>query len=132
MITGIDHIQLAIPPGGEAKARPFWCGILNFTEIEKPEALKTSGGAWFVYGPVHLHLGVQVDFVPAKKAHPAFLVDSLAQIRKTFEQHDISIQVDPRTPELPRFYVSDPFGNRIEFIEKGAGFSESDSDGLKN
>lgn len=124
MIEAIDHIQLAIPPGGEEAARPFYTALLGFTEIEKPDALKASGGAWFVNGRVHLHFGVQEPFIPATKAHPAFLVKSLDALKEKLAQHHIPIKTDPRTPNIPRFFINDPFGNRLEFIQAGNGFSE--------
>lgn len=122
MITGIDHVQLAMPPHEEDRARPFFT-LLGFTEIEKPEPLRSRGGLWFQAGSAQLHLGVQPDFVPATKAHPAFLVDDLAQLCQTLEQNNITIKTDPATPDVPRFFINDPFGNRLEFIQTGFGFT---------
>src|SRR5512138_1115406 len=77
-IRAIDHVQIAMPPGGEEQARRFYVGVLGFTEILKPPQLAQRGGAWFQAGAVQLHLGVEADFRPARKAHPAFLVEDLA------------------------------------------------------
>jgi catechol 2,3-dioxygenase-like lactoylglutathione lyase family enzyme len=118
-IISIDHIQIAIPPAGEEKARGFYINVLGFTEIPKPAELVKRGGAWFQVGNVQLHLGVEVDFRPARKAHPAFLVDDLDQLVKQAQSH--GFEVDTSQPPLDgykRAHVFDPFGNRIELMEK--------------
>ena len=118
-ILGIDHIQLAIPAGEEDKARGFYVNLLGFREIPKPIELAKRGGAWFDAGTVQLHLGVEADFRPARKAHPAFLVDDLdgliAKVRSA------GFEIDSTQPPLSgykRVHVFDPFGNRIELMEK--------------
>ena len=123
-LKGLDHIQLAIPPDGEDTAREFYGELLGLEEVAKPGPLIPRGGCWFAGPGIALHLGVQTDFVPARKAHPAFLVADLAAFRKVLEAKGISITNDEALPHIPRFYAADPFGNRIEFIEDGEGSSQ--------
>ena len=122
MIKKFDHIQLAMPPGQEEKGRRFFIDLLGFEEIEKPEPMRSRGGAWFQSGNAQLHLGVQEDFTPATKAHPAFIVENLEKLKTRLAAHQIKMTVDPGTPHMPRFFINDPFGNRIEFIQEGYGF----------
>lgn len=124
MISGLDHVQLAMPEGGEAAARPFFITLLGFTEIEKPESLRARGGLWLQAGRAQLHLGVQADFVPATKAHPAFLVDDLDALRQRLLGNGVVIKNDSSIATVPRFFINDPFGNRLEFIQSGHGFNE--------
>jgi len=118
-ILSIDHVQLAMPLGGEEKARGFFVNILGFHEIPKPVELAKRGGAWFESEDVQLHIGVEADFRPARKAHPAFLVDDLdALIAKA---QNAGYETDASQPPLDgykRAHVFDPFGNRIELMEK--------------
>ncbi|CAH1216923.1 hypothetical protein PAECIP111893_04206 [Paenibacillus plantiphilus] len=116
---GIDHVQLAAPEGCEQEARRFFAGLLGWAEIAKPEALKKRGGVWFQCGAHQVHIGVQKDFVPATKAHPAFHVKHLHKLREYLLLNNISvIDDDVRADEgVERFYLNDPFGNRLEFIE---------------
>lgn len=118
-ILAIDHIQLSIPVGEEDKARAFYTGLLGFTEVIKPPELIKRGGVWFEQGQVKLHLGVEPDFCPLKKAHPGLLVDDL----NTLIQHlqNAGYDVDATQPPLDgykRVHILDPFGNRIELMEK--------------
>ncbi|WP_427050991.1 VOC family protein [Paenibacillus sp. TC-CSREp1] len=117
--NGIDHVQLAAPVGCEAKARHFFHQILGWTEIAKPELLQKRGGVWFQCGDHQVHIGVQPDFAPATKAHPAFHVQNLEQLREHLRLHNLQVADDEaRTDEgVRRFYVNDPFGNRLEFLE---------------
>ena len=124
MILGIDHVQLAMPAGEETAARAFYGDLLGMQEIPKPAPLRASGGVWFVGGGTHLHLGVQTPFVPAQKAHPALLVSDITALKRRLTEAGIAIVKDERLPSLPRFYARDPFGNRLEFIETGSGFSQ--------
>ncbi|MEW5940024.1 MAG: VOC family protein [Chloroflexota bacterium] len=117
-IYAIDHIQLAMPPGEEDKARAFYAGLLGFTEVPKPAALAGRGGAWFESGQVRLHFGVESDFRPARKAHPAFLVDDLPALLSRLEASGVTITRDVPLKGYERAHVSDPFGNRIELMEK--------------
>ncbi len=123
-LVGLDHVQLAMPPGGEETARRFYVGVLGLVEVEKPEPLASRGGCWFEAGRVVVHLGVEKDFAPARKAHPAFLVDDLDAARRTLAAAGAPIVGDDALPDVRRFYAADPFGNRIELIGKGDGFSE--------
>jgi catechol 2,3-dioxygenase-like lactoylglutathione lyase family enzyme len=117
--AGIDHVQLAAPPGCEEEARLFYGNVLGWPEVEKPEPLKARGGVWFACGPHQVHIGVQDDFAPAKKAHPAFRVRGLEALKRHLLDNGVAvIDDDLRTPEgIRRFYASDPFGNRLEFME---------------
>lgn len=118
-ILSIDHIQIAIPAQGEDKARGFYIHVLGFTEISKPAELAKRGGAWFQLGNVQLHLGVEADFRAARKAHPAFLVSDLDAL--TAKIQSSGCETDSTQPPLEgykRLHVFDPFGNRIELMEK--------------
>lgn len=118
-ILGIHHVQLAIPAGGEEKARAFFITLLGFREIPKPPNLAKRGGAWFEAGTVQLHLGVEADFRPARKAHPAFVVDNLDDLISKVQS--AGFEVDTTQPPLDgykRSHIFDPFGNRIELMEK--------------
>lgn len=121
-ILSIDHVQIAIPQGGEGKARGFYINGLGFIEIPKPPELAKRGGAWFQSGNVQLHLGVEADFRPARKAHPAFIVDDLeGLIAKIQSVGSVGYETDSSQPPLDgykRAHVFDPFGNRIELMEK--------------
>ncbi len=118
-ILSIDHVQLAMPIGEEEKARAFFLNILGFHEIPKPAELAKRGGAWFESERVQLHIGVEADFHPARKAHPAFIVDDLdALISKA---QNAGYETDTTQPPLDgykRAHVFDPFGNRIELMQK--------------
>lgn len=123
-LTGIDHLQLAMPRDGETQARDFYGVLLGLNEVAKPEALATRGGCWFIGPNLHLHLGVADDFQPARKAHPAFRVSDLATLRERLRSSGVAIDADDSLPGVRRFYAADPFGNRIEFIEDAdAGFT---------
>ncbi len=116
-IIQIDHVQLAMPKGEEARARAFYRDVLGMTEIEKPPGLAKRGGAWFKQGSVQIHLGVEENFVPAKKAHPAFSVGGGAGLRQKLTASGYAVRDDDMIPGTKRFYTDDCFGNRIEFIE---------------
>lgn len=113
MITGLDHVQLAAPPGCEDQARRFFCDVLGLLELAKPQALQSRGGVWFQAGAQQLHVGVQQDFAPARKAHPAFRVDDLDRLAARLGD----VTWDDSIPGTRRFYADDPFGNRLEFLE---------------
>lgn len=115
-LLAIDHVQLAMPAGGEDWARSFYVDVLGLTEVPKPEPMRSSGGVWFRSGEVELHLGVEADFRPARKAHPALRVDGLDALAQRCESMGCRITWDGRYPGVRRFYVDDPFGNRIEFL----------------
>ena len=116
-VYGIDHVQLAMPSGGEQLARRFYGQVLGLTEVPKPPNLAARGGCWFQCGPLQLHLGVEADFRPAKKAHPALLVTDLAELLNALHAAGIEVQRGPESVQgLDRAFTTDPFGNRIELI----------------
>ncbi len=118
-ILSIDHVQIAMPVGAEEKARAFYVNLLGFVEIPKPAELAKRGGAWFQSQNVQLHLGVEADFKPARKAHPAFIVGDLdaliAKVQNAGYETDTS---QPALDGYKRAHIFDPFGNRIELMEK--------------
>ncbi len=124
MIDSLDHIQLAMPPGEEEMARSFFCGILGMTENEKPEPLASRGGCWFRSGSVIVHIGVETNFAPQRKAHPAFCVPDLERLADDLKKKQFAVEWDNALSDRKRFYTSDPFGNRIEFIQSGDGFGD--------
>ncbi len=116
MITGYDHVQVAIPAGSEAVARTFYATLLGMTELVKPPVLARRGGCWFTAGDAVLHLGVEDPFRPAAKAHPAFLVTDLDDLAGSLQAQDYVVTWS--TGEIVgvrRFHTADPFGNRLEF-----------------
>jgi len=116
MITGLDHVQVAMPRGAEDAARAFYGGLLGMTEDPKPPVLAARGGCWFRSGTAILHLGVEDPFGPARKAHPAFLVDDLDGMQATLIKAGYEcVRADGEVPGVLRFHTRDPFGNRVEF-----------------
>lgn len=117
--VGLDHVLLAAPADCEAAARGFYGELLGWPEIPKPEGLRHLGGVWFQCGAHQVHIGVQTDFVPATKAHPAFAVQNLTALRERLSKNGVAVADDQaRTDEgVRRFFVKDPFGNRLEFLE---------------
>jgi catechol 2,3-dioxygenase-like lactoylglutathione lyase family enzyme len=116
VIVGYDHVQVAVPAGGEAAARAFYGGLLGMTEVAKPQSLAGRGGCWFVAGTAVLHLGVEQPFNPARKAHPAFTVDDLEALCARLEAAGCDcVRADNEIPGIRRFHTTDPFGNRVEF-----------------
>lgn len=116
-IVGVDHIQLAMPAGREAEARAFYSGLLGVPEVAKPPELARRGGAWFESRDVKIHLGVDGEFRPARKAHPGLLVDGLAALARRLRSSGYAV-VDEPTNGRARIYVDDPFGNRLELLER--------------
>lgn len=116
-IVGIDHVQLAMPAGREREARDFYAGLLGIPEVVKPEPLAKRGGAWFENGRVKVHLGVDGDFRPARKAHPALLVSDLPGLLVRLRGAGVDVMQDEALPGFQRVFVTDPFGNRIELME---------------
>ena len=117
----LDHVQLAAPPGCEVEARRFYGTVLGLAEIEKPALLATRGGVWFAVGDRQLHVGVEAEFVPARKAHPALRVADRAALELLADRlGEASVEVTwADAAELPgasRFYANDPWGNRLELI----------------
>jgi catechol 2,3-dioxygenase-like lactoylglutathione lyase family enzyme len=118
-LVGIDHVQLAMPAGGEERARGFYRDLLGLPEKEKPPRLAARGGAWFEAGEVRIHLGVNRDFRPARKAHPGLLVQGLAALADRLRQAGHPVIEDEPLPGYRRLYTEDPFGNRLELLEPG-------------
>jgi catechol 2,3-dioxygenase-like lactoylglutathione lyase family enzyme len=117
-VTRIDHIQIAAPEGCEPAARDFYGSLLGMIEIEKPPLLRARGGCWFQCGDRQLHIGVERNFAPAKKAHPAFAVADLDELRKALAARGFAVIDDDTILGTRRFYVEDPWGNRLEFVER--------------
>lgn len=117
MFKGLHHLQLAMPPGEEAAARAFYGGVLGMAEIAKPTALAARGGVWFHAGPIEMHLGVEEDFQPARKAHPGVLVDDLDAIVVRLAAAGRPVTWGAVLPGFRRIYAHDTFGNRLEFLQ---------------
>jgi catechol 2,3-dioxygenase-like lactoylglutathione lyase family enzyme len=116
-LAKLHHVQLAIPAGSEDACRRFWGDTLGMTELAKPPALAARGGCWFGGGGVEIHLGVESDFGPARKAHPGILVSGLKDLAARLESAGIPVKWDDEMPGYERFYAADPFGNRLEFLQ---------------
>jgi len=116
-VYAIEHVQLAMPPNGEESARAFYVGVLGLTERPKPPRLAERGGVWFEQEGLKIHLGVQSDFRPAMKAHPALLVAGLDELIRRCEEAGAPVDRDEPLDGFRRAYVNDPFGNRIELME---------------
>jgi catechol 2,3-dioxygenase-like lactoylglutathione lyase family enzyme len=115
--TRVHHVQLSIPAGGEAASRAFWGGVLGLAELTKPAFLAARGGCWFGGGGIEVHLGVEADFAPARKAHPGILVSGVKDLAARLEEQGVAVQWDENVPGYDRFHTHDPFGNRLEFLE---------------
>jgi catechol 2,3-dioxygenase-like lactoylglutathione lyase family enzyme len=113
----VDHVQFAIPAGGEEQCRVFWNEILGLAEIPKPPALAPRGGCWFEGPGFQVHLGVEPDFRPARKAHPGFEVRGLTELSERLAAHGYAVTWSDEVPGQDRFHTADPFGNRIEFLQ---------------
>jgi catechol 2,3-dioxygenase-like lactoylglutathione lyase family enzyme len=122
VLAGIDHVQLAAPPGCEAEARRFFGDVLGLQELEKPEPLRSRGGVWFRVGGQELHIGVEDHFAPARKAHPAFRVSGYDELLARLSEAGIEVEEDDAIPGRRRSFVRDPWENRIELVavENGA------------
>ncbi|MBV1693776.1 MAG: glyoxalase [Hyphomicrobiales bacterium] len=117
-LVSLDHVQIAIPQGGEDRGRAFYCLILGMREIEKPAVLAARGGCWFTNGVVHVHLGVDPDFVPARKAHAAFRATGIERFATMLAAAGHQVQWDGAVSGVRRLFTADPFGNRIELISE--------------
>ena len=121
MIEALDHVQVAMPAGGEGEARAFYSGLLGLSELEKPATLAGRGGAWFgLPDGRQLHLGVEEPFGASRKAHPALVVSRLDELAHLLETADLAVRWDDGLAPRRRFYGEDPFGNRLEFLESKA------------
>ena len=116
-VVRLDHVQLAMPAGGEQRAREFFRDALGIPEVPKPPVLAQRGGCWFERGELKIHLGVEKDFRPARKAHPALWVSDLPQLIRKLEELGYAPREDEPLEGFHRVYVDDPFGNRIELLE---------------
>lgn len=117
MLKAIHHVQLAMPAGGEDRARAFYRDLLGVPEVEKPDNLKPRGGCWFEADGLRIHLGVEEDFRPARKAHPAILVDDVNLLAALVAKAGYEVKKDEPFEGFLRAYVYDPFGNRIELMQ---------------
>ena len=115
-VVAIDHVQLAMPAGGEDVATAFYQGLLGLVRVPKPAHLAVRGGCWFGEGPARIHLGVEDDFRPARKAHPALVVDDLAALTARLEAGGHPVRDGDGVDGFEQRYVDDPFGNRIELL----------------
>lgn len=120
-IIGLDHVQVAIPVGAEDMARAFYGTVLGMQEVQKPANLAVRGGCWFASGNQQIHIGGESNFQPARKAHPALLVDDLAAYLAELKQRGLECGFDEPVPGAVRATIADPFGNRIELVERVAG-----------
>ena len=120
-VKHFDHVLLAMPPGREADARAFYEGALGIPEVKKPANLVKRGGCWFEHGALKIHLGVEADFRPARKAHPALIVEDIASLSAALAKAGYALRGDEPLEGYTRIFVDDPFGNRIELMEPNAG-----------
>jgi catechol 2,3-dioxygenase-like lactoylglutathione lyase family enzyme len=116
----IDHVQVAIPKGGEDRARAFFGELLGLEELPKPTDMAARGGCWFATSDRQIHLGVEADFRPARKAHVALNTAGLDALRVRLEQAGYETYDDSDVDGRKRFFTHDPFGNRIEFMDRTA------------
>ena len=115
-VLGIDHVQLAMPAGGEEQARSFFVALLGFDELPKPPLLAARGGCWFRSGAIEVHLGVEEPFAPARKAHVALRVSGYAELCRSLTDAGLPVTPSDEIPGIARCHTSDPFGNRLELI----------------
>ena len=118
MTLALDHIQIAIPKGGEAQCRAFWAALVGLREIPKPQALQARCGLWFALAGSELHLGVEEPFSPALKAHPGFCTTDISALAARFETAGHDMVWDTVIEGRKRFFANDPFGNRLEFLQE--------------
>lgn len=119
MLTAVDHVQLAAPPGSEDALRAYYTEVLGMTEIPKPPALAVNGGCWFQAGSVQLHLGIEESFRPSRKAHPGLRVSGIEAYADRLAAHGATVVWNHDLPGHRRFYSEDPAGNVLEFLEPG-------------
>lgn len=112
----LHHVQVAIPPGGEDEARAFWIDLVGFGEIPKPQPMASRGGLWILDGTCEIHLGIEEPFSPARRAHPGIVVDAIDSLEQRLGWAGYETTPDAPIYGMRRFHVSDPFGNRIEFL----------------
>ena len=117
-VIGIDHVQVAAPPGCESEARAFYGGLLGLEELTKPEPLRARGGVWFRAGAQELHVGIEEPFAPARKAHPGLVVDDLEALEARLAAAGVTLVRDTSLARAARGHVADPFGNRLELRQQ--------------
>ena len=117
LVQSLHHVQLAMPKGGEARAREFYQDLLGIPEVPKPPTMAARGGCWFERGQLRVHLGVEAEFRPARKAHPAFVVTGLSALTARLRAASHPCREDRELAGYDRIFVDDPFGNRIELLE---------------
>jgi catechol 2,3-dioxygenase-like lactoylglutathione lyase family enzyme len=125
VIRAIDHVQLAMPAGGEPAARAFYEGVLGIPEVKGSARVANRGGCWFIRGELKVHLGIDEAFRPARKAHPAFVVDGLTSLCQVLNAAGFPVEADEPLQGYLRVYIHDPFGNRIELLEPQAATASS-------
>jgi hypothetical protein len=118
--TAVQHVQLAIPAGGEDESRAYWGGLLGLAEVSKPPVLAARGGCWFDGPGFQVHLGVETGFSPARKAHPGFEIRGVRSLAEHLAAHGYPVSWSDEVPGQDRFHTADPFGNRLEFLEPHA------------
>jgi catechol 2,3-dioxygenase-like lactoylglutathione lyase family enzyme len=124
VISGLDHVQVAAPPGCEAQARRFYGHLLGLVELAKPSRLRSRGGVWFTLGDSELHIGIERDFRAARKAHPALAASSrqaLDELAARLQESGHAVIWDSELPAVKRFFTHDPFGNRLELVARESG-----------
>ena len=116
MIQTLDHIQLALPQGAEPAMRDFYVSLLGMVEIPKPKPLQDRGGFWASVGSMQVHFGVDPNFNPATKAHPAFVTSEIEALAGRLQRAEFEVRWDTSLPDVNRFFAFDPVGNRVEII----------------
>lgn len=119
-MTSLHHVQVSCPVGGENAARRFYAGLLGLAEVRKPSQLAPRGGVWFRGEGYELHVGVETPFVPARKAHPAFVVEDLHTVARALAEAGYAVTWDSSFESYLRFHTADPHGNRVELLGDGA------------
>lgn len=112
----LHHVQVSCPAGGEDAARRFYGAALGIPEVEKPPVLAARGGCWFRGDDVEVHVGVEADFSPARKAHPAFVVEDIDKVAERVDDAGFPVTWDDDFPGYRRFYTTDGNGNRVEIL----------------
>lgn len=125
-VVGLHHVQLSSPVGSEEGSRWFYGVVLGLVEVTKPPVLARRGGVWFRSPGIEVHIGVEEDFRPARKAHPGLLVSGLPELARRLAEHGVEVRWDADFPGFDRCYVDDPHGNRLELLEPVSRASSAD------
>ena len=118
MLTGFDHVQIAIPATASERCRKFYSGLLAIEEVPRPVELHSREGFWLSGAGVNIHFGVDPNFTPAKKAHLAFRVADLDGLASQLEAEGLPVNWDTTLPTIRRLFTEDPVGNRLELIQE--------------